>query len=137
MLRRYLDFSKNNVFCDSQNVTNFWPWSFANLLIIATSKESYWKHAYEFCGIELFTEESSPQYKRIDHYWSYVGKLVGNDGQPKYTQLFALAKCILSLSHGNAIPEKGFSINEKLIEVRGTALREEIIEAQLTGIMTV
>ena len=51
----------------------------------------------------------------MDHYSSYVGKLVGDDGQPKYTQLFALAKCIILLSHGNAVPEKGFTINRKLI----------------------
>ena len=73
----------------------FWPWSFANLLILATSKENYWKYAYEVCGLKLYTQESSTQYKRIDHYWPYVGKLVADDGQPKYTQLFALAKCIL------------------------------------------
>ena len=103
---------------------------------IYLSKESYWKYAYEVCHLELYTEESSTQYKRRDHYWSYVGKLVGDDGQPKYTQLFALAKCILSLSHGNAVPEKGFSINRKLVEVHGTALSKETIEAQRIAILT-
>ena len=44
-----------------------------------------------------------------------------DDSQPKYTQLFVLAKCILSLSHENAVPEKGFSINQKLIKVHDTA----------------
>ena len=73
---------------------------FANLLILATSKESYWKYAYKVCGLEQYTEELSTQYKRIDHYWPYVGKVVGDDGQRKYTQLFTLAKCILSSSHG-------------------------------------
>ena len=109
----------------------------ANLLILATSKESYWKYAYEVCGLELYTEESSIKYKRIHHYGSFVRKLFGYDGQLNYNQQFAFAKCILSLFHGNAVPEKGFSINRKLIEVHGTALSEETIEAQLIGIVTV
>ena len=43
----------------------------------------------------------------------------------------------ITLSHGNAGPEKGFSVNRKLIEVHGTALIEETIEAQCIGILTV
>ena len=52
---------------------------FANVLVLATSRESYWKYAYEVCGLELSTKESSTQYKQIDNYWSDVGKLVGED----------------------------------------------------------
>ena len=37
----------------------------------------------------------------------------------------------------NAVPEKGFSINQKPIEVHGTALSEETVEAQRIGILTV
>lgn len=106
------------------------------IIVTSASKDSYWKYAYEVCGLEIQTEEESSLYKRIDHYWSYVGKLVGDDGQPKYTQLFALAKCILSLSHGNAVPEKGFSINRKLIEIHGSSINEETIEAQRIGTKT-
>ena len=59
--------------------------------------------------------------------------MVGHYGKPKYILLFALAKCIL-LSHGNAVPEKGFSLNQKLIEVHGTTLSGEIMEVQRIGI---
>ena len=52
---------------------------FANVLVLATNRESYWKYAYEVCGLELSTKESSTQYKQIDNYWSDVGKLVGED----------------------------------------------------------
>ena len=52
-------------------------WIIANLLILDTGKESYWKYAYEVCGLELYTEESSTQYKRIDPYWSYVENWLG------------------------------------------------------------
>ena len=37
----------------------------------------------------------------------------------------------------NAVPEKSFSINRKLIEVHRTALSEETIEAQRIGILNV
>ena len=93
--------------------------------------------AYEVCGLELYSEKSFTQYKRIDYYWSYVEKLIGGDSQPKYTQLFTLAKCILSLSHGNTVPENVFSINRKLIEVHATALSEETIETPRIGMLTV
>ena len=52
---------------------------FPNVLVLATNRESYWKYAYEVCGLELSTKESSTQYKQIDNYWSDVGKLVGED----------------------------------------------------------
>ena len=52
---------------------------FANVLVLATNRESYWKYAYEVCGLELSTKESFTQYKQIDNYWSDVGKLVGED----------------------------------------------------------
>ena len=96
---------------------------FANIFILATSKVSIGSMLMTNF-IELYAEESSTQYKQTDHYWRYVGKLVWEDGQPNYTQLFVIAKYILLSSHGNAVPEKGFSINQKLIEGHGTALNE-------------
>ena len=45
-----------------------------------------------------------------------------DDGQSKYVELFALVNCVVSLSHGNAVPERGFSINKKLLDSRGTAV---------------
>ena len=45
-------------------------------------------------------------------------------------QLFALVKCILSLSHRNAVPERGLSINKKLLGIHGTATYKDTILAQ-------
>ena len=108
---------------------------FANLLVLAANRESYWKYAYEVCGLELSTKESSTQYKQWNNYCSYVGKLVGEDVNQSI--LFPLAQCILSLSHGYAVPEKDFSINWKLIEVHRTDLSEGTIEARCISILTV
>ena len=52
------------------------------------------------------------------------------DDQSKYVQLFALVKCVLSLLRGNAVPERGFSINKKLLDSHGTATYEDAIVAQ-------
>ena len=47
----------------------------------------------------------------------------------KYPQLFALVKCVLSLSHVNSAPESGFSINKSMLEVHGHSLGEDTLEA--------
>ena len=43
----------------------------------------------------------------------------------KHPQLVALIKWILSLSHGNSTPEKGFSRNKLILEVHGYSMRED------------
>ena len=43
--------------------------------------------------------------------------------------MWALVKCVLVLSHGNADPERGFSINKHLIDIHGCNIGEETIEA--------
>ena len=49
------------------------------------------------------------------------------DGKLKYQQLVALVQCILSLSHGNAVPERGFSLNKNLLDVHGFSTSEQTI----------
>ena len=51
------------------------------------------------------------------------------NGQLKYLQLFALVKCVLSISHGNSIPEQGFSINKYILSIHGTSISNETIIA--------
>ena len=43
-------------------------------------------------------EES--RYVTIDIYWNNINSILNEFGKPKYNQLFALTKAILSLSHG-------------------------------------
>ena len=50
-------------------------------------------------------------------------------GSLKYVQLFALFKCLLSLSHGNSTPERGFSINKQMLEAHGYRIYQETLEA--------
>ena len=48
-------------------------------------------------------------YTRIDHYWRQIGRLKDDKRTLKYTQLFALVKCVLSVSHANRNLQKVFS----------------------------
>ena len=53
-------------------------------------------------------------YCGMDEFWQKVGTMAYSDGSFKYPRLFALIKCVLSLSHGNTVPERGFSVNASM-----------------------
>ena len=65
----------------------------------------------------------------MDVYWYEISKLKNDLGGSKYLQLFILMKSVLSLSHGNVVPESGFSINKAILDVHGSSLKEKTIEA--------
>ena len=56
-----------------------------------------------------------------------MGSLQNDHGVLKYPQLYALVKTVLSLSHGNACPERGFSINKQMLESHGYVMKEKSI----------
>lgn len=49
-------------------------------------------------------------------------------GKKKFPALIALASCVLTLSHGNGDPEKGFSINKHLLKIHELTRSESTIE---------
>ena len=71
----------------------------------------------------------SRHFVRIDHYWSKIGKIRDDAGQYKFKHLASLANCVLSLSHRNAAPERGFSLNKKLLDIHGTTIQDKTITA--------
>lgn len=66
--------------------------------------------------------------KCIDHYWTTVSAFVDTDGKCCLAELATLAIDYLCVSHGNAIPERGLSINKQLLQDR-SLLKEKTIEA--------
>ena len=58
-----------------------------------------------------------------------MSNLRDENGSLKYNNLWALAKCIMLLSHGNADPERGFSINKHLLSIHGHSIGEDTIQA--------
>ena len=91
-------------------------------------QDSYWSYALEKCSLTAVQPKNSC-YKRIDHYWTKVNEIVNESGLKKYTQLFCLVKCVLSLSHGNAVAERGFSINKLMLECHGYSMKNNTISA--------
>ena len=79
--------------------------------------------------LEILPYDSEAKSVRIDSYWSRVFLMKGTDGRFLFPQLSALIKAILSLSHGNAGPEQGFSVNKSIIAVHGTRLGEDVLIA--------
>ena len=75
---------------------------------------SYWSYALELCDLQPIQKTDS-HFIRIDHYWRKIGKILSDDGLQKYSHLICLVKCILSLSHGNSTPGRGFSINKHIL----------------------
>ena len=62
------------------------------------------------------------KYERIDVYWSKVGKMTRPTGERKYPALMKLARIALTLNHGNADVERGFSKNKLLLTSHRTRL---------------
>ena len=89
---------------------------------------SYWKEV-EKSWIEVVPNDAEENSIRIDSFWSRVFEMRDNEGRKRFPQLAALVKCILTLSHRNAGPEQGFSINKALIDAHGTSLSEDMIVA--------
>ena len=51
--------------------------------------------------------------------------MLDENGARKYTQLTNLALTVCSLSHGNAAPERGFSINKALLASYGSTTQAD------------
>ena len=54
------------------------------------------------------------------------------DGNPRYCHLLKLALTILLLPHGYADPERGFSVNKKILEKQGNNIEEDTLESVRT-----
>lgn len=63
-------------------------------------------------------------------YWQKVSEVPNGSGGKKYASLSVVAKTALILSHGNAIPERGFSINNAMLGKEKLSLSEKTIVAQ-------
>ena len=91
-------------------------------------QESYWRKV-EKSWLDLTPTETETKSLRIDSYWSRVFDMKDDDGRLIFPQLTPFVKAFLTLSHGNAGPEQGFSINKAILDVHGTNLGEDNIIA--------
>ena len=91
------------------------------------SRGHYWEEAYKAFDLEV--PPKVVDLLRIDTYWAAVGKMTDDSNKLKYPQLFALVKSILSLSHGNSTPERGFSINKYMLSIHGGNIDNDTLVA--------
>ena len=93
-------------------------------------KTSYWKEAYGIAGIyDDGDNDNDGFFKRLDDYWITVSEILDENGKKKYSDLWVLVKCVMLISHGNADPERGFSINKHMLNIHGYSLGEDTIVA--------
>lgn len=75
-----------------------------------------WNVFLSQCGLQ--STEQPVVFKRIDFCWSKLYSLRRDD---------ALARCFLSPSDKNIVPERGFSIKKYLLNVYGPSIKEDRI----------
>ena len=91
---------------------------------------SYWEHAFNVAGItnESNNDDAVPSLD-VDALIISLEKKVLKDGSCKFPKLCQLFKMMASIPHGNSAPENGFSINKRMIQLHGTSIQTETIEA--------
>ena len=75
----------------------------------------------------LMYEDLKKEIHESDHeckYWSSISKKEDALGRMKYSSISKLIKSCLSLSHGNSIPERGFSVNNNIVTDERNSLSE-------------
>ena len=88
---------------------------------------SFWENAFELAGLPLNSDSKC----KVDIDALIVSlqkEIVDDAGSPKFPSIASLIK-IVSFSHGNSSPENGFFINKYLIQIHGTFLNSDTIEA--------
>ena len=94
-----------------------------------TERRSYWKYAYGLVDVELPDKEETSNFVRIDQYWQNVSSMCDNEGKPTYSKLCTMVNCVLTLSRGNADPQRGFPITKHQLDLHGNATDESTPES--------
>lgn len=109
----------DNYFMVSNGVTSGWK------------QVSYWEYAFEVAGIAGDENPDCDDGQTFDVdclILSLENKMLV-DGSIKYPKICQLFKIMASIPHGNSAPENGFSINKSMIQLHGTSIQTETIEA--------
>ena len=123
MVYRYL--CKQNIVPLSEHDNLLQEWQlYANEVV---TRESYIDEGYDSPNGHCI------RWKRVDLYWENILSNVTSLGIPKYPMLGKLVKAALTLSHGQAHVERGFSLNKNLV----TASRSCLNERSINGLRTV
>ena len=89
---------------------------------------SYWEKAFQLADLPVISVQASSGLD-IDKLIAFLEDVIDDNGLSKFAFITSLFKIIASLSHGNSAPENGFSINKHMLQLHGTSLSAETIEA--------
>ena len=89
----------------------------------------YWEKAFQLYGLPGDEETHHPSFDVDIFINSSENKILSDTASSKFPCITSLFKIVLSLSHGNSAPENGFSINNYMIQLRGTSIGPDTIEA--------
>nr|XP_047123684.1 uncharacterized protein LOC124806649 [Hydra vulgaris] len=98
------------------------------LVSIGRNQTSYWEKAFQLAGLPIVSKLLC-SFDIDTLINSFETKILNDSGSPKFPNITSLFKVVSSLSHGNSAPENGFSINKHIIQLHGTSLDPETIEA--------
>ncbi|XP_048511379.1 uncharacterized protein LOC125500995 [Athalia rosae] len=82
---------------------------------------------------KMLAMEKLPDNKsqRIDHFWREIMKLKTGLGEQKYPNISKIVKASLSLSHGSADIERGFSSSGRILTQDKTAMSLKTLNAKI------
>jgi hypothetical protein len=86
-------------------------------------------HEHKSVGVDC---QEIIKHHPIDYYWKHIFAMKTSSGSTKFLILSKLVKSILSLSHGNADVERGFSENASLV----TDDRSSLSSISINGLRT-
>lgn len=91
-----------------------------------TVREEFKSLKFDHC---LHQELNKVSHSRIDHYWRVIFDIEDKFGRKKYSNFAKLVKASLILPHGNADPERGFSINNALLSKEKSSFNDLTIKS--------
>ncbi|CAH0555059.1 unnamed protein product [Brassicogethes aeneus] len=101
---------------------------------LADKIKAQWRN-YQLENIDksFYTETKNglEKFKRLDEYWDKVRSIKDIVGQYKYTQLALMARIVLTISHGNANAERGFSLNKYILNDKNSLDKSTIIALRM------
>ena len=90
---------------------------------------SYWENAFLVAGLEKISGRIAVSKFDIEKLVHHLENLCDSSDTVKFPILSAFMNCVLSILHGNSVPESGFSINKHILDIHGHSLKEDTIEA--------
>ena len=95
--------------------------------VVSESSVSRLVDERKVCVHDDSIEENCTECERIELYWNKVTDIKDSNGGLKYPVLKKTVRAVLSLSHGNADVERGFSSNNLTIITQRTKMGSETV----------